>query len=77
MADAQTTKDIPEITATGAVFDGVLSLCLIGALVWMSNGAIHYDLGRLPPDAEARIACCANGPTEDGRCARNMSEVAR
>lgn len=38
--------------------------------VWLSNGAIHYDLSRLPPDAEARIACCANGPAEDGSCAK-------
>lgn len=46
--------------------------------VWLSNGAIHYDLSHLPPDAEARIACCANGPAEDGACAkaRNVSNGA-
>lgn len=39
-------------------------------VVWMSNGAIHYDFSRLPPSAEARLSCCANGPAEDGSCVK-------
>ena len=51
---------------------------LLAALVaaWLTaDGSVHYDFGQLPPDAETRVACCANGPASDGSCLRDINDV--
>jgi hypothetical protein len=56
--------------AAGVVTRVSTTWIAFAVVAYASAHGIIYQLDQLPPDVEARVACCAIGPAPDGLCLR-------